>query len=267
MIILFAAIAVSCENKEKDARAFEKILENSSGQDHSLAKFSTEQKGFMVFKNEVTGEYTAYNLSHFDRKDVTSYDAYLASAASTDVVGNLSVNQEWVVSGHWYEESTTNTYCDQDNYCWSETTYYTTDVWVDTSHWYTFYTGGGLRFDNTNPQSKDLETLAALEEDLALKIISYQLGSEYSLSSHRADQMARLALRYQRLENKRELTESEKGIFAMEALGVSLTQVENSLRARAQGHEAQFEDLLETAARVNQTTPEQIGRFFEDYIK
>lgn len=262
-LILSLVILCSCRNSEKEAASFEAILESSTGQQHTLVKFYTKMGGYRVFKNEVTGEFTAYDLTNFNRKKIETYEAYIAMAGNSAVVTNLEAKVEWVVEGHWYEESTTNTYCDSDGQnCYTETTYYTTDRWVDTSHYDTFYYGGGFRFSNTSVRSRDLETVAALEEEAALKFMSFTLSSQYSLSSARADELALLSFRYKKLENARELTDSEKDMFAMKALGVSMNAIERSLK----GDEEAYEELMKKAAQMNKTTPEQIGQFFEDYM-
>jgi hypothetical protein len=138
--------------------------------------------------------------------------------------------------------------------------------WVDTSRWHTFYTGGGFTFNNASGHSKDLETMAALEEAVAEKFVAHRLSSEFSLSDARAGELAKLALRYQKLESTRELTATEKDRFALDALGVSMTQIETSLKDKARGNETAYKELLAEAARVNKTTPEEIGRFFDQVI-
>lgn len=263
LLVTSMLLLSACRDSWKEAEKFEVLLENETGQAHSLAKFATKVPGYRVYKNEVTGEYSAYNLENYNRKKVDTYQAYLAVAGENAVVRELTVKTEWVEEGHWYEESTTNTYCDSDGQnCYTETTYYTTDIWVDTSHYDEFYYGGGFRFSNTSVRSRDLETVAALEEEAAVKMMSFALSSQYSLSSTRAEELASLSYRYKKLENVRELTASEKELFAMKALGVSMTEVERSLK----GDDKSYQNLLETAAQVNRTTPEQIGQFFQDYM-
>ena len=262
-LILSLVILCSCRNSEKEAASFEAILESSTGQQHTLVKFYTKMGGYRVFKNEVTGEFTAYDLTNFNRKKIETYEAYIAMAGNSAVVRKLESQVEWVVEGHYYVEETTTYQCDANGEnCANYTSYYTTNIWVDTSHYDTFYYGGGFRFSNVSTNSRDLETIAALEEEAALKMMSFTLSSQYSLSSARADELALLSFRYKKLENARELTESEKDMFAMKALGVSMNAVERSLK----GDEQAYEELMKKAAQVNRTTPEQIGQFFEDYM-
>jgi hypothetical protein len=275
VLMLMSLFFVACGHK-KDAQSFEKALEAQTGQKHSIAKLDTEKGEYVVYKNEVTGEFVAYNMSKWDRKNMNSVDQYMANGAvdGVDIVKNLAKNTEWIDSGYWESvyETWTETYEYYDDSCecyQTETEYHSVYVgerYVDTSHWYTFYTGGGFRFDNTSSQSKDLDTIAALKEEAAEQFMAFKLKSEFSLSSNRAEELAKLANRYQKLENSRELTGSEKDKFAMEALGVSMNQVESALKKKAEGNESHYEELLATAAKTNNTTPEQIGKFFNEMV-
>lgn len=270
LILLFSLLLtlVACENHYKDADKFAKILSGQSGQGHTVAKYWTQAGTgeYAVFKNEVTGEYSAYNLENFDRKKMTTYDAYLAIADSNDIVRNLEARSEWVESGYWYSYENSWQVCDSEGYCqWYSETVYTND-WIDTSGYVWFYYGGGFRFENTTAPSRDLETMAALGEEATINFMTAKISSDYALSESRAEEMAKLALRYRKLESSRELTAAEKNIFALEALGVSYAKVEASMKDRASGDEASYQEMLEAAAKVNRTTPESIGKFFNDFI-
>ena len=264
LLLLTSMLLLSaCRDSWKEAEKFETILENETGQEYTLVKYATKVPYYRVYKNEVTGEYSAYNLENYNRKKVENYAAYLAVAGNNAVIRDLEVQTEWVVEGHYYEESNTYTVCDSyGENCYNQTDTWTTDEWIDTSHYDEFYYGGGFRFSNVSVQSRDLETIAALEETAAVKMMSFALSSQYSLSSARADELAMLSYRYKKLENARELTASEKDLFAMKALGVSMNDVERSLK----GDGKSYQNLLETAAQVNRTTPEQIGQFFQEYM-
>lgn len=274
LMSVLALFFVSCGH-QKDAKSFKEALEASSGDSYSIAKLYTVTGDYVVYKNNRTGEYEAYNMKKWDRKNMSNYSQFLGNATEgVDIVKNLVQNREWVSSGyyesvyeyHTYYYETYDSYCDcyvTESYTES---YYVGEVWVDTSHWDTFYYGGGFRFDNTSSQSKDLETFAALKEEVAEKFLTYKLTSEFSLSANRASELAKLASRYQKLESVRELTASEKDSFALEALGVSYSQVESAIKAKAEGSTGQYSKLLDEASKVNNTTPEQMGRFFDEIV-
>jgi len=89
-------------------------------------------------------------------------------ADSDDIVPNLEPKIEWVEDEYYKEESQTHTTCDSNGQnCNTYTETWKTNEWVDTSHNETFYYGNGFRFDNTSTVSRDLKTMAALNETMA----------------------------------------------------------------------------------------------------
>lgn len=256
LLIAMSFLFMSCEksNLQKKVDAFEVILETYTGQSHSVAKFGYKT----VYKNDVTGEFTAYNMNEFIRESMLTYDDYINGTAveGKDIVRNLKKTSEYIRDGH-YE------YYDEKTHNWSTSNNGGDRKWVDESYWETYYVGGGYKFQNTSIVSKDLETLAALKEDALESFMTETLKSEFSLSENRAGELAKLTLKYQRMESVRELTKQEKDQFAMKALGVSMNQIEDVLSGKMQGDEEQYQKLLNTAARTNNTTPEQIGRFLD----
>lgn len=237
MSLLFLLVGcMTAEEKasENKARSFAIALNGETGDKWQVIQYSSEQPGYMVFRNNSTGVYYAYNVGKWDG---TSYSTFASVALPGDIVSPLL--------SHTVTRTTTNA----DG---------TKDTWDDT-----YYTYGGLRFSNTLNISRDLETVGALREQASQSMMAAQFQSQYSLSSNRAQELAKLTSRYKRLENNRALTMSEKNVFAMSALGVSMNQVESAMKLKAQGDDRAYEDLLETAARVNRTTPEQVGKFFD----
>lgn len=260
MAIPFFVVSCNEDTQKEKAQSFETLLETKTGQSYTLAKTGK----YSVYKNDLTGEFVAYNLDKFEYGVMLSFDEYLANSVvdGVDIVGNLSVEKEWKETGH-YE------YYNNDCRCWRS--YQSVGdgagkKWVDTSYWATYYVGSGYKFANNSVRSKDLETLAAIEENQSVESVAAALKSEFSLSDNRAQELATLANKYRKLESARALTASEKDQFAMKALGVSMTQVEQALLNKALGEEDQYESLLRTAARTNNTTPEQIGKFLNGMI-
>jgi hypothetical protein len=265
-------ICISCGHK-RDAKAFEKILEETTGQDQKLVKLNTETGKYVVFYNEVTGVYTAYNMDKFDRKTMKTFGAFLQNAVDgTDIVRHLEKFEEYIEDGYYEDVYSYETYYyeEYDEYCdcyYEESyteSYYEGTVWVDTSYWYTYYTGGGFRFDNTSSLTKDLEIMAALEETTAQKMMSTKLQSDFALSGDRAQELASLWMKYQKLESSRELTTSERDQLSLTSLGVTMTQVEQALKDKNESQNDEYENLLRTAAQVNRTTPEQMGKILDE---
>jgi hypothetical protein len=265
-------ICFSCGHK-KDAKAFEKLLEETTGQEHSVAKLDTETGDYVVFYNEVTGVYTAYNMDKFDRKKMTTYGQYSANAVEgTDIVRQLERTDEWIEDGYSQDIYEYETYYydvyDEECDCWYTESYtesyYVGTEWVDTSYWYTYFTGGGFRFDNTSTISKDLEMISALAESTAQKVVTEKLQSEFALSADRATELSGLMMKYQKLETARELTTDEKDQLALKSLGVTVTQMERALKEKDQNGSTAYADLLKEAAQVNRTTPEQMDKIMDE---
>ncbi len=266
---------ISCGHK-KDAKSFVEAIEAHSGQDYSIAKLHTETGQYVVLKNNDTGEYEAYNMDKWDRKNNTSYSDFISNGAvlGTDFILNLEQQQEYISDGYTQDVYETHyeyyEYYDDYCECWVED-YDTYDVWVDsywvdTSYWYTYYTGGGYSFSNTQKGSKDLEMLASVKEDIQKGLIAYTLKSEFKLSTSRSKELAKLVTKFQKLENIRSLTDSEKNEFAMDALGVSYSSIESAVRKKSNGENSEYESLLKEASVKNETSAEQIGRFFNEYV-
>lgn len=262
-------------DRVEDADKLEKVLEASTGQAFTVEKYFTSDKDYVVMKNQTTGEYIGYNISKFNSKTMTTLDLYLAVAIpDIDIVTNMSRSDVYTTGGYWedlYNQEWVDKY-DYDSFCscYVNNGYYQ-DVWagqrwVDTSGWSSYFTKGGFTFDNSSGRSKDLELLASLDEAAAEKFVSMRLKSEFSLSSSRADELAKTVTRFHKLESVRELTASEKDIFATEAFGVSMAEYERALRDKSEGKEEAYKKLLDRAAEVNKTTPETIGDFFEEYV-
>jgi len=252
---------------------------------------------YVVYQISATGEYLAFNLTKWNGATMTTLAQFVDDG--NDIVRGLEKKSEWVTSGH-YEDITemqwvtkseyvteyrdyTSTRYDGSCSCYVTETFsepysYYKDVsgyenvkigerYVDTSGYKNFYYGGNFRFSNSAGATHDLDTMAAVRESMTVKGYAQRLKSEYALSNDRAKELAELAVKQMRIESQRELTESEKNSFAMKGLGVSMAQVEKSLKARARGDERSYEQLLKDAAKLNRTTPEMIGRFFDDMIQ
>ena len=284
MTLLCLLLMVACSGggifgpteDQKASEKFAKLLENKTGQPYRVAKQDTLVGKYVVFQNLATGKYEAYNLAKFDRDNMHSVEAFLAVAVpGVDIVKNLSARNEWVESGYWEDvyDTRTETIEKYDEGCdctvteTHETKIYVGRQWNDTSHYVYRYYGGGFRFENATQASRDLEMLAALEEDIAFKAIANKLTSSFSLSTNRAQELAKLVTQYNKLESIRSLTEVEKDKFALDAMGVSLNDIHEAMKEKREGSTDKFEKFLQTAAATNHTTPEQIGRFFDEYVE
>ncbi len=278
VIAISALFLVACQSKldkqiqkeVDDINTLKAAIAVDTGNEIKFAKISgSGTETYIVYKNVTTGEYLAYNLSKWDSRTMTTISQYMAD--SNDVVHNLDLKQEWVTTGHteddydyrWITKSDWDATCscnqDHSSYDYVKIGSH----YVDDSGYYPFYYGGGFRFENEGGTSKDLETMAALREEKSVENLSKTFKSQYSLSNDRAQELAKLSYKYMRVENSRELTKVEKDQFALKSLGVSMNDIEGALKKKAEGSENDYQFLLQKAAQVNNTTPEMIGKFFD----
>lgn len=269
---LLALSLVACKSETtKRAEVFANAISSSTGATYQLVKSDTETRGYAVFRNLATGEFVAFNMNKYDRSNGgMTYEQFLAVAIpGTDIVNNLRREDRWIVSGYWSDITETRYRDVYDRFCdCYRTESYSVVVgreYIDTSHWATFYLGGGFLFDTAANASRDLETLAALDESAQKAFVASRLQSDFALSATRADELAGIVYRYQRLESRRALTESEKSIFTTEAFGLRNSEIESALRARAEGRDASYRAMLRRAAETNNTTPEAMGSFFDQF--
>lgn len=277
---------IAAQEAKDNRTAFKAALEAKLGITLTQMKISgTSTEAYIVYKDAATGEFIAANISKFDSKIMTSLDQ--ASFDSDDIVRNMQQKQEWVTSGYSRNitrqesytdyEAKTNSYYDSGCSCnRSETVYLPVtkwkDVivgseWVDTSGNQYFYYGGGFRFENAAGASRDLDMYAAAREEMSEATMAAKFKSEFSLSTDRAKELANVSSKYLKLSSSRELTTKEKDQFAMKSLGVSMNQIESAMRKKAVGLTDDYEELLKQAAQVNKTTPEMIGKFFDQVVE
>jgi hypothetical protein len=269
---LLAFSLVACKSETtKRAEVFANAISSGTGVTYQLVKSDTETRGYAVFRNSATGEFVAFNMNKYDRNNGgMTYEQFVAVAIpGTDIVNNLRREDRWIVSGYWADITDTRYrdvyYSSCDCYRSESYTVVVGQRYVDTSHWATYYLGGGFLFDTAANASRDLETLAALDESTQKSFVASRLQSDFSLSATRADELANVVYRYQRLESRRALTESEKSVFTTEAFGLRNAEIESALRAKAEGRDASYRAMLRRAAETNNTTPENMGSFFDQF--
>lgn len=274
MLLLLCASFASCSKHRMDAIKFKKLLKEETGQKWKTQKLFTETGDYVVFKNKETGELVAYNMDLYDRKGKMTYDEYMAVAeVGVDVVANLETNSKWVDTSHWstvthyegdwvwddyYEEWD---WCSTCGYSWTE------DVWVEDGYTYYWYTGNGFSFSNNELNvSRDLETLSGLADEAQVSLMTLAIQNELSLSTNRAQELAKLSVKFNKLENMRELSDKEKDYFAMNALGVNFKDLSSAYKKSLSDNKEEFNSLMDQAAKLNKTTAEKLEGYVSNYL-
>jgi len=121
---------------------------------------------------------------------------------------------------------------------------------------YEYHNDHGNYFSETSVSIKDLEGMGAEIEAVRNEGLANKLVANYGLSAERATSVARNLSTYKKLALKRALTAKEKNFFAKELLGVNFNAAKDAF---VSGDKKDMDNLLETAADVNETSPEQVS--------
>lgn len=269
--ILF--VLVSCGHR-KDANSFEDLLESATGDDFQIVKLNTLNAGYVVYQNQRTGEFVAYNLNKFDRKGDMTYAQYLAAADSNDVVVGLDhfsqVELDYIPhyeTDVWYEwELVWDPYL--DDYVWEEVRYEETYTWYE-EVWVTrhYYEGSGFVFEiGTKEDSKDLEKIGGLIEQAQVNDIATQLEKSFGLSEGRAMKVGKMLKNFQDVTNKRGMTNEDLSLLGKEILGTDINKLKAAYKKSIEGEKEDMDKLIEQAAELNEIDPEHMSALMNQYL-
>lgn len=126
--------------------------------------------------------------------------------------------------------------------------------------------GISYQFEETNSSGKDLELMGAKLEFNEADYLKENLISRYGFSEQRAFEVAKLTYNFQKIQNKRSLTEKDMDIFTNKAFGVDSAKGLKAIKELAQGDNQNFEEIVESASTLNETSPEAMRELIEDYL-
>jgi hypothetical protein len=216
---------------------FVSLLNDKSYSDSyfSIVKRNTLTEGFVVVYSADTG-YVAYDLKDYHVGDSFSSYLYYADYQPAYVYDTDITISETIYYAHTYNNDFFGTYA------------------------------GDFAFDETAEGAKDLEKIKAVKEAFANEKMAETLTSEYGLSVERSVKVAKLVNNWSKLSKKRSLTEADANSFSKEMLGVDIKDAERAYKAKAEGNDTQVQDLIEDAAKANQTSPEHINALMEQLL-
>ncbi|HXH74101.1 MAG TPA: hypothetical protein VNJ08_04005 [Bacteriovoracaceae bacterium] len=126
----------------------------------------------------------------------------------------------------------------------------------------TSYTGlpltTSLIFTKVVADKMELEKAFALGEAFAIETMSRNIVAEFGLTEERAFKVATLAKAWEKLSKSRALTNADADTFAKELVGVSIVDMEKAYKSLADGYQAEMTEVMEKAAEINGTTPENM---------
>jgi len=127
---------------------------------------------------------------------------------------------------------------------------------------FTYFDGTeNVAFSEEGAYKKDLESMGAEIEAVRFTDLAERLEANYGLSTERAMNVAKNISAYNKLTTKRALTSREHNFFAKELLGVNYKNARNAFLS---GDKKDLDNLLETAAKTNETSPEQISAIINE---
>ncbi|MFI5390278.1 MAG: hypothetical protein ACHQYQ_02870 [Bacteriovoracales bacterium] len=110
---------------------------------------------------------------------------------------------------------------------------------------------------------KDVELMGTKVEDQNAMTVGTQLAAKYGLSNERGQVIAKTLAAYNTLTSKRSLTPAEKDQFSNSLMGVDY---KTALKGVQSGDAKAFEDLMNQAAKTNETTPEAVSAIVRDMV-
>jgi|GEM_PF-2113325 len=216
---------------------FVSLLNNKSFSDSyfSVVKRDTLTAGFVVVYSADTG-YVAYDIKDYHIGDSWSTYLFHADYQAAYVYDTDVMIRETIYYAHTYNNDFFGTYA------------------------------GDFAFDETAEGAKDLEKIKAIKETYATAKIASTLTAEYGLSTERSVKVAKMVNNWSKLSKKRSLTEADANSFSKELLGVNIKDAERAYKAKAEGNDEAVQDLVEEAAKANQTSPEHVSALMEQLL-
>jgi hypothetical protein len=116
----------------------------------------------------------------------------------------------------------------------------------------------GNLYDEAGATQKDLETLAAIDREGAVRATSRKLAEEFMLSEAQSFRVARIASEWQTISKSRQMTAKDIEAFTKDIVGVDLSEIRTAAKKANEGDVSSMEDLIKKAANGLDTTPENM---------
>ena len=123
--------------------------------------------------------------------------------------------------------------------------------------------GTSWTFEEQVATIKDIEKATAMRQKARLGKVSNLLEFEYGFSADRASEVTATISNWKKLSKTREMTAEEANTFAMEVTGADFTDFEDALTESAMGNSSLLNELVDSAAELNGTSPEAMSALIE----
>lgn len=226
------------------AQMFVDALNATGSYTVALAKDSTEQYNYIVIYD---ADYRSY--------DAVYIGDYKPGMDVLDYMSRTAIFYDLEFYPGYYE------YVPYDRYSSTCNCYYTDwqTVWREDKFYDRF---NGVTFEKSTESSKDLSKFAALAEEEVINGRAESVSEKFGLEVGRAKEVVRLAIAWQKAGGK-DLTDRDQDAFSQELLGFSITAAKSAMKAKAEGNSEPIEELIEKAAKANNTSVDHINDLIE----
>tara|TARA_Y100001954_G_C15817193_1_gene608175 strand:- start:1344 stop:2246 length:903 start_codon:yes stop_codon:yes gene_type:complete len=123
-----------------------------------------------------------------------------------------------------------------------------------------------MTFSEVQGTAKDLEKVAAFKETYKMKKMQDLLTYDFGLSEKRSENVAKLVLNWKRISKNRAMSNADADAFSNSLIGVNINEATQAFKKSLEGDKASFERLIEKAAEVNGTSPENMKNLLDGLL-
>jgi hypothetical protein len=113
---------------------------------------------------------------------------------------------------------------------------------------------------------KDLEGMGAKDEGADIERLQEMVSFNYGLSEERSYEVSRIINSYEKVKNKRSLTERDRNTFSKSLFGIDYASGKKAIKSHIEGDEDALNDVLERAADLNGISPEDVQEMVGEYL-
>jgi hypothetical protein len=124
----------------------------------------------------------------------------------------------------------------------------------------------GWIYEETSAPTKDLETMAANLTRNEVAAVEEGLVENYGLSTERASEVAKVTHAFNKIQNKRALTEREMSVYTSKVFGVDYKAGKSAIEKHIQGESTDLETIIDKAADINGVSPEAVSHLLSEVL-
>ena len=138
---------------------------------------------------------------------------------------------------------------------------YTGNIWDEKTN-----ESVSMTFSEVQGSTKDLEKIAAFNEIYKVNKMQELLTYDFGLSEKRSAKVAKLVLNWKKVSKSRSMSNADADAFSSRLIGVNINEAKTAYKKSLAGEDSSLDSLINKAAEVNGTSPENMKNFFENLI-